>query len=178
MENNDTQFDYQKDAVELREKKEGGGMWWVWILVILVIIVIGAFMLFGGESGPFMNGINDNEDVRTSYVTVDDIDLAIQESFPVQVAAEVSGRLEDQCTQVADVSQFRDGNFIYVTIAGEKIENCEAGGELEPVSFVDTITIESVGLPAGTYTVNVNGVEDAFTLEADNAVDMQAGEQK
>jgi inhibitor of cysteine peptidase len=34
--------------------------------------------------------------------------------------------------------------------------------------FEETIPLEVYGLPAGTYTVNVNGVQGTFSLEVDN----------
>jgi hypothetical protein len=35
-------------------------------------------------------------------------------------------------------------------------------------SFEETIALDVYGLPAGTYHVNVNGIDDTFTLEVDN----------
>jgi len=36
------------------------------------------------------------------------------------------------------------------------------------VPFEEIIPLEVYGLPAGTYTVNVNGVQGTFDLEVDN----------
>jgi inhibitor of cysteine peptidase len=37
-------------------------------------------------------------------------------------------------------------------------------------SFEETIALEVEGLPAGTYTVDVNGVIGSFTLDVDNSL--------
>jgi inhibitor of cysteine peptidase len=36
------------------------------------------------------------------------------------------------------------------------------------VPFEESIPLDVVGLPAGTYTVDVNGVTGSFTLDVDN----------
>jgi inhibitor of cysteine peptidase len=38
------------------------------------------------------------------------------------------------------------------------------------VPFEESVALEVVGLPAGTYTVEVNGVTASFTLDGDNAL--------
>ena len=184
MDNKESNFDYDdmNDDLELREKGEGGSYWWILWVVILVIIVVGGFFLLQGKSDtPLLDwGVgNDTPATEESKsVVVEEMDLVMRESFPVQIAAQIRGTLTDECTEISDISQLRDGNVFYVDIqAGEKMI-CEVGGELAPVEYIDSIELETIGLPAGTYMVNVNGLEDTFTLQVDNEINVDAGEQK
>jgi inhibitor of cysteine peptidase len=38
------------------------------------------------------------------------------------------------------------------------------------VPFEERVDLDVQGLPAGTYTVDVNGISDTFTFDADNEI--------
>jgi inhibitor of cysteine peptidase len=96
---------------------------------------------------------------------VTEIDILILESFPVQVHVVASGYLPNPCTQIDEIIQSREGNNFTVTIK-TKSSLLPCIQVLTP--FEETIALDVYGLPAGTCTVNVNGIEDTFTLETDN----------
>ena len=99
---------------------------------------------------------------------MDRIEIAILESFPVQVHVRAFGYLPDSCTTISDVSQSREGDTFKVVIMTSRPADAVCAQVL--VEFQEVIPLQVVGLPAGTYTVDVNGVTDTFTLAVDNVV--------
>ena len=102
---------------------------------------------------------------RIELAEVNEFEILILESFPVQVHVVASGNLPNPCTGIDQIIQSRDENNFKITI---KIKyNQEICIPLiNP--FEETIALDVYGLPAGTYNVNVNGIEDSFILEVDN----------
>lgn len=97
--------------------------------------------------------------------TVEEIDILIAESHPVQVLLVAKGYLPNPCTGMDPIIIQREGNAFLITIkTRHSSEVCIQ--VLAP--FTEVIPLEVYGLPAGTYTVNVNGIEGFFTLEIDN----------
>ena len=102
-----------------------------------------------------------------SLAPVEEIEIEILESFPVQVQVIASGNLPDPCTEIYQVNQKREGNSFFITIKTYR--------SLDPciqiiVPFEVKIPLNVYGLPAGTYTVDVNGVQATFDLLVDNII--------
>ena len=97
---------------------------------------------------------------------VETIEILLLESFPVQVNVVATGYLADGCTYVDEVVTERQGDTFDVTIA--TVRDAGAVCTLATVPFEQTIALDVVGLEAGTYTVDVNGVTGTFTLDVDN----------
>jgi len=97
--------------------------------------------------------------------SVDEIEILILESFPVQINVIARGNLPDPCTEVSEVLQEREGDTFFITIKTYR----SPGFCIQVLApFEETIPLEVYGLPAGTYTVDVNGVQATFDLEVDN----------
>ena len=99
---------------------------------------------------------------------VDSVDLLILESFPVQVRALVKGNLPDGCTTIDHITQQRQGNTFTVAITTKRPAGKMCTEALVP--FEESIALDVAGLPAGAYTVAVNAVTAAFTLDVDNVL--------
>ena len=96
---------------------------------------------------------------------VEEIEIVILESFPVQVQVIARGNLPDPCTEIFEVLQERKENTFFVAIKTYR----PSGFCIQVLApFEEIIPLEVYGLPAGTYTVDVNGVQDTFDLEVDN----------
>lgn len=119
--------------------------------------------------------LNDNGDGTLSVVAgepqnlvyVDTVQVLLMESFPLQVSLSVSGNLSVPCVELLPAAVARKGNTFTVVLAETVLgpaESCIA--VLEP--FSTTVSLDVLGLAAGTYSVNVNGVETEFTFEKDN----------
>jgi inhibitor of cysteine peptidase len=99
---------------------------------------------------------------------VSHIEIRLMESFPVKVSVMVSGDLPDGCTQIDQINQRRDldTNTFWVEITTRREAGVACTEALVPLG--ETISLDVYGLPAGTYTIDVNGVTDTFTLDVDN----------
>jgi inhibitor of cysteine peptidase len=97
---------------------------------------------------------------------IEELDVRILESFPVQVHVGVRGWLGDGCTELAEIEQSRVEDTFVIRILTER--PAEAICTMQLVGFEENIALDVVGLPAGTYTVDVNGATSSFTLDVDN----------
>jgi hypothetical protein len=128
---------------------------WLGLVAIAVIIFI------TGCCAPIMPAIG--------LATVEEIDILTLESFPVQIFVIASGYLPDPCTEIYQINQEREGNTFFITI-----ETYRSPGFCIQVlaPFEEVIPLYVYGLPAGTYTVEVNGVQGSFGLEIDNILSL------
>ncbi len=104
----------------------------------------------------------------TGMARVEEIDLLMMESFPVQVAVVARGYLPDGCTDIDEINQTFDEetNTFFVEITTVRPTDAMCTEAIVP--FEERISLDVHGLPAGTYTVDVNGVTDTFTFDVDN----------
>jgi hypothetical protein len=97
------------------------------------------------------------------------LDIRQLETFPVQIQLIVSGILPDSCTTIDRIDRSRqDGNFLIT------LNTLRATGVVCPeaeLPFTETFDLDVLDLPAGIYTVQVNGISGTFTLQNDNMSD-------
>jgi len=99
--------------------------------------------------------------------SVDEIDILILESFPVQINVTARGNLPDPCTEISEVLQEREGDTFFITIKTHR----SPGFCIQVLApFEEIIPLKVYSLPAGTYTVDLNGVQGTFDLEVDNFI--------
>lgn len=106
------------------------------------------------------------EEVIRGEAVVEEIDIQILESFPVQVHVVARGYLPDGCTQIDEIEQTRSGQTFQVTIT--TVRPADAACTEAIVPFEEVIALDVLGLEAGTYSVDVNGVTGSFRLDMDN----------
>jgi hypothetical protein len=97
------------------------------------------------------------------------LDIRRFETFPVQIQVSVEGILPDSCTTIERIDQARrDGNFQITlnTVRATGVACLDA-----EVPFTETIDLDVLGLTAGIYTIQVNGIGGTFTLQKDNLPD-------
>jgi hypothetical protein len=114
--------------------------------------------------------------METGMAAVDEIDILIMESFPVQVAVVARGFLPDGCTEIDEVrSRFEpESDRFVVEITTVRDADAFCTEALRP--FEERVALDVYGLPAGTYFVDVNAVVDTFTFDVDNVLPEQSGE--
>jgi hypothetical protein len=116
----------------------------------------------------------DLENIIIGEAQVQAIDILIMESFPVQVSVHVTGYLSDGCTTLGAIETTQADDTFLVTITTHRPADAVCTQQL--VDFEENISLDVQGLPAGTYTVDVNGVTDTFTLSIDNVLpDQESG---
>lgn len=89
------------------------------------------------------------------------VEVLLAESDPVQVTIEVNGWLPDSCTTHHETVQTHEGNTITVQITTIRPKDFACATVVTEYSeriFIDT-------LPAGDYTVIVNGMEREFRVD-------------
>ncbi|KAB3547395.1 MAG: hypothetical protein C5617_003910 [ANME-2 cluster archaeon] len=101
-----------------------------------------------------------------SLANVNDIEILLLESFPVQIHAVARGEHPDSCTKVDKVATRREGDTFFVTITTSRPADAMCAQVMTP--FEEVVALDVVGLKAGVYTVDVNGVRDTFELQTDN----------
>lgn len=109
----------------------------------------------------------EGEEQSQGQAFIESLDVAVLESFPVQVQATVSGNLSDGCTSLEATTVERQGttfNIILTTSYDTSIVCTQA-----LVPFQETVSLDVQGLPAGTYTVTTGELSETFTLQVDNA---------
>jgi hypothetical protein len=105
-------------------------------------------------------------DVISGEASVESIEILILESFPVQVNVVAEGYVSDACTEIDEIARERQGNTFSVTITTARPADAVCAQVI--TEFEEVISLDVLGLPAGTYTVDVNGVIGSFELEMDN----------
>lgn len=97
---------------------------------------------------------------------VDEVQIMILESFPVQVQALIKGHLPDGCTELDQIQHARQEQRFQITLTTTRPAGVPCTDALVP--FEETVALDVLGLKAGEYTVSANGVEASFTLDIDN----------
>jgi inhibitor of cysteine peptidase len=97
---------------------------------------------------------------------VDEIDILILESFPVQISVVARGNLPDGCTEIDEIIRQREEQTFNVTITTVRPADAMCTEALVP--FEETFSLDVYGLPAGVYRVDVNGITGTFELAVDN----------
>lgn len=103
--------------------------------------------------------------VETELANVRAIALEVIETFPFQLVLTVDGS-HDACWQVAKATQTREDNSLYVAVMSSRPQAAACDGQIAPFQVIYMLDIG--GLAQGTYTVDVNGVVEEFTLPVDN----------
>ena len=103
-------------------------------------------------------------------ITIDQVEVEVGDGSPIPVHVVVNGNLPDPCSQVEyteikqDGSNFNISLFATPDIGGPAVDGCIK----DVLSFTMSIPLNMVDLPAGSYTVTVNGSSANFNLDTDN----------
>ena len=143
-------------------------------LRLLFLLFTAAFLLAAcgasepNDTPPTNGDTGDTGDFIYGEAMIETVDLAILESFPVQVHLTVKGYLPDGCTFLDEIKQERTGNEIVVTVTTRR--DAEAMCTMALVDFEERVSLNVYGLPAGEYTVKVNDAATSFRLDVDNTL--------
>jgi putative hemolysin len=92
---------------------------------------------------------------------------------PVQIEVAIKGSLPDSCTEIDQLDQCFDAEESIFWIEITTVRTTDEACAQALVPFEETIALDVCGLPAGTYTVDVNGAQESFTLAVDNVPDAE-----
>jgi inhibitor of cysteine peptidase len=137
---------------------------WIAASLLAVVLLSGC----GGEATPDLPPTGTPGE---GGIFINDVELMIMESFPVQVRALIQGDLADGCTSISEINTERDVEAQRFTVRIETSRDEEAMCTEALVPFEESVDLDVRGLPAGTYTVDVHGETAEFTLDVDNVLE-------
>ncbi len=133
-------------------------------IVIIITIAMAAAWLIPVNRGP-------SDWLKGQPAHVDEVQIQIMESFPVQVRAVAKGYLPNPCTRIdrIDVGQTTYGDFEVTLNTLASPDPCVQVLE----SFEESVPLNVTGCEAGTYEVRFNNPDGTqtianFTLQTDN----------
>lgn len=130
------------------------------VLLIMILSACGSGGLTPHPAQPT------SADMLFGKATVEEVSILLMESFPLQVRVVAKGYLADSCTTIdkLTVNDVEAGFRVEIITARPAQELCAQITQ----PFEQSIPLDVYGLPAGDYTVEVNGVEAEFTFTQDN----------
>ena len=98
---------------------------------------------------------------------IDQIQVLLLESFPLQANVIVIGNLPDGCTSIVGTEAIKtEENVFEIHIYTERMIDALCTMALVP--FEENVKMDIYGLKAGTYIVKANDLSESFKLEMDN----------
>jgi hypothetical protein len=97
---------------------------------------------------------------------VQSVEIQVMNNVPVQVNAVVRGNLTESCATLGESQVQYASNTFQITVYA--ISPTNIGCAQITTRFETTISLNTSGLTAGTYTVIANGVNTVFTLPVEN----------
>jgi hypothetical protein len=97
-------------------------------------------------------------------VRVVDVYVEVSEGSPVPVLVDLGADLPDICAQVEYVETVQDGDTFEVRVG--TVPSTKQDCLRDTVPFRMKVPLNVVDLPAGSYTVDVNGVSADFSIDA------------
>ncbi len=144
------------------------------IVVVLAIIGFGLYLIYTPQSVPPLD--TDSAPLGDGPATeiggaafVDEIDVELMESFPLQAQAVIRGSLSDACTSVDEARAAQSGMTFTVIISTVRPKDAVCAQVL--TAFEERVSLDIQGLSKGTYSVVAGDAEATFTLEQDNVLD-------
>ncbi len=93
---------------------------------------------------------------------VEEFDIVMLESEPVQLRVVVYGWMSDSCTTIRNFEQSREGATVRLRIITTRPADLMCVQMIK--RFRETFPLETKDLPPGTYTLDVSGKTQVFTL--------------
>jgi hypothetical protein len=103
----------------------------------------------------------------TGAAVVENIDVRIMESFPVQVQAVLTGYLPDGCTTITGSEVVTEGPAFRVRMTTDRPADAVCTMAVTP--FEQVVSLDVADLPAGVYQVVVNDLARNFEIPGSEA---------
>ena len=133
----------------------------------LMFLLLSLFLLLNACS-PFTTIVSTS---GHQPIAVDQVEVETGVGSPIPVHVNVSGWMPDPCSQVEYTEIKQDGSKFIITlfatpdIGGSAVDGCIK----DPMYFKMGIPLNVVDLPAGSYSVTVNGSRADFKLDTPNS---------
>lgn len=140
----------------------------LWAKRVCLVIMVASVMMSACHSRTTPSEPGDDTRKVIGLATVEHIDILTLESFPVQIHVVAKGYLGDGCTTLGEITQRRDGSIFRITLRTERPADAVCIQTQIITVFEETLPLDVLNLPAGIYTVDVNGMCGSFRLDVDN----------
>ncbi len=107
-----------------------------------------------------------SSDPLLGLANVESLEIMTLESFPVQINIRIAGVHPNDCTEINDIVTEQDGNSF--NVVATTVQQPEEACAVVDVPFEEIIALDVYGFDAGSYAVNVNGIQGSFALDMDN----------
>ncbi|MGB0387057.1 MAG: WD40 repeat domain-containing protein [Ardenticatenaceae bacterium] len=105
-------------------------------------------------------------EVTMGEAYIDDVEILVMESSPVQISVVLRGHLADGCTTLHEITQINgEDNTIMLNVT--TIRPFREACTLALVPFEETFSLDLTELTPGSYTINANGTTATLELTAD-----------
>jgi hypothetical protein len=104
-------------------------------------------------------------------VQIDQIQAEVGVGSPIPVQVTVTGNLPDTCAQIELVQQKQEGSHFEITMS--TIPSSAEGCVQDTLPFRMVIPLNITNLPAGAYSVEVNGARADFQIDTANTTSSQ-----
>jgi hypothetical protein len=103
------------------------------------------------------------------FLQIDDVQVSVGVGSPIPVHVNVSGYVLDTCSQVEFTSIKQDGSNFIIELSTLATSSKDCVKDFLP--FRMSIPLNTIDLPAGEYSVEVNGSRVTFDLEKGDSSD-------
>jgi len=147
------------------------------LLSLLLLLACSPLTTIVRSSGQAPTPVVSYDSVSDDYqpISVDEVEVEVGVGSPIPVHVIVSGSLPDPCSQVEYTEIKQDGSNFIITlfatpdIGGPAVDGCIK----DPMPFKMGIPLNVVDLPAGSYSVTINGSRADFELDTANTTSSQ-----
>ncbi len=133
-----------------------------------VLMIFLCFLVMSCSSDTIDNVTTLDQEATINSAFVDEIEMMIIETFPVQVNVIAKGYFHDDCTKIDQITEERRGNTISLKMITVRQTDKVCSQDIKP--FEEIIPLNVAGFPADIYTVNVNNKSAIFELGVDNII--------
>lgn len=145
----------------------------IFAIALLFLSACSPFTTIVSSSGEQPAPVESYDSASGGYqpITVDQVEVEVGVGLPIPVHVIVSGNLPDPCSQVEHTEIKQDGSNFIITlfatpdVGGPAVDGCIK----DAVPFKMGIPLNVVDLPAGPYSVTVNGSRADFKLDTANS---------
>jgi Tol biopolymer transport system component len=133
------------------------------LIVILILNACSPFTVTGSSSEQPTPVVEAMPPAGYQSVIVDQVEVEVGVGSPIPIHVKVSGNLPDICSQVEHTEIRQDGSNFIITLSATPFQE---GCLKDTLPFRTSIPLNIIDLPAGSYSVTVNGLVADFTVES------------
>jgi inhibitor of cysteine peptidase len=131
------------------------------LLLAILLLILSSCLGVQANIPPAGDGSDGDTGMFKSYTVIENVDVLILESWPMQLHLQVTGYQPDGCEVPVIVEQRREGNEVFVDVYREMSAAMACPAVIQP--YEAKIPLEG-GFESGTYTIHVNDFVKEITI--------------